>query len=79
MIKGLMALQTPTVAPRGIGLELERRRLEHRARRIEFVIAALHRLADARAPDGPIPAPLRQAIGGFSQELARVDRRRADL
>jgi hypothetical protein len=54
-------------------------RLEHRARRLEYGLAALRRLADTRAADGPVPAPLRQAIGAFAQDLAQVRRRLSDL
>jgi|GEM_PF-2675254 len=74
-----MASPTSTDAPGSIGLDLERVRLEHRARRLGFVIAALRRLADTRATDGPSRAPLHQAIAGFSQELAHADRRLAAL
>lgn len=74
---GAMASQTAAAPARTIGVELERRRLEHRARRIEYALAALRRLADTRAADGPVP--LRQAIGAFSQDLAQVRRRLSDL
>jgi len=67
-----MCPRTVDLAPGSIGHALERRRLEHRVQRIEFVIAALRRLSSARATDGPSPAPLRQAIAGFSQELTSV-------
>ena len=69
----------PAAAPRSIGIDLERQRLEHRARRIKLAIAALRRIADAHAPNGPAPAPLQQAIAGFSAEHARVDRHLAEL
>jgi len=58
-----------------IGRELERVRLEHRARRMGFAIAALRDLSDARAQNGAAPPALRQAIAGFSQELAQVRQR----
>jgi hypothetical protein len=74
----LVATQT-TASPGTIGADLERRRLEHRAQRIEFALAALRRLADARTVHGPVPPPLRQAMAGFSQELAQVQRRLANL
>lgn len=70
---------TTTHGKATIGVDIERRRLEHRAHRIEFTIAALSRLADTRAPDGPVPVPLREAIVGFSRELAELDRRLTDL
>jgi hypothetical protein len=56
---------------RPIGAELERVRLEHRARRIERALAVLR---DHRAypPDRDRPAALDQAIAGFRQELAAV-------
>lgn len=62
-----------------IGLELERVRLEHRARRMRFAIGALRELADSRAADGAAPPALQQAIARFSQELAQVRRRMNEL
>ena len=63
------------VGPRSIGDELERVRLEHHAARIGFVIDELRALSAARAPQGPIPVALHQAINGFSQELETIGRR----
>lgn len=68
----------PAAGSRTIGVELERVRLEHRARRVEFAIEALRGIADARAPQPPPPA-LTQAIEDFRQELARLRRRIAEL
>jgi DNA-binding transcriptional MerR regulator len=69
----------PETAARSIGEELERVRLEHRATRIGFVVAELRQLAELRAADGEIPAPLRQAINGFTQELEVISCRLRDL
>lgn len=75
-----MTSEHPVAGARSsIGLDLERQRLEHRARRVSYTIAALRRLADARASSGSVPAPMQQAIAGFSHELGRVERRLADL
>jgi hypothetical protein len=53
--------------------ELERRRIEHRARRVEQVLAALRARARAReATGGPVPAPLWHAVRGFEAELETV-------
>jgi len=75
-----MAISTrPTPIPEAprasIGRELERVRLEHRERRVGLAIAALRDLCDARAKNGAAPPALRQAIAGFSQELAQVRQR----
>ena len=65
----------PQARGTSIGRELERVRLEHRARRMGFAIAALRDLSDARAKNGAVPPALRQAIAGFSQELSQVRQR----
>jgi hypothetical protein len=74
-----MATKTAVPPPATIGGDLERLRLEHRAERIEFTIKALRRLADSRAPGRSAPAPLRQALDGFSDELATVRHRLTEL
>jgi hypothetical protein len=58
-----------------IGATLERHRLEHRVRRIELVLHALKRKADAHAAHGEVPAALHRAISAFSQELTDVNDR----
>jgi hypothetical protein len=55
--------------------ELEHCRLEHRARRLDLVIAALRERVSATAQTGDTPAALQQALSGFSSELAHVRRR----
>jgi hypothetical protein len=62
--------------PKSIGAALERQRLEHRARRLERVLAALddRRLYREQAESGTPPA-LREAIHGFRTELDAVERR----
>ena len=65
----------PAARATSIGRELERVRLEHRARRMSFAIAALRDISDARAKNGPAPPALRQAIAGFSRELSQVRQR----
>jgi hypothetical protein len=68
-----MAAKLPIPQPRSIGYCLERRRLEHRAERIEQVLAALRARARTRGPMGEhVPAPLAQALHGFEAELAAV-------
>ena len=57
---------------RPIGVDLERRRLQHRARRIERVIAVLQQRRSTGTPTGSRPAALDQAIAGFGAELASV-------
>ena len=79
MVKDAMAKPAVHAQPRTIGSDLERRRLEHRARRVGFALGALRRLADSREPDTQVPAPLDQAMAGFSQELADLHSRLADL
>lgn len=59
---------------------LERRRLEHRAGRVAHVIAALgDRVLYGEAHHGTAPKPLKQAIGDFRLELARIRRHLRDL
>lgn len=58
-----------------VGRELERRRLEHRARRLELVIAALHDRERAVGDDQQVPRGLRRSIADFSSELSQVKRR----
>ena len=56
--------------------DLERLRLEERARRMEAVIRELRARARHReARSGEVPVPLREAIDGFREELAGIDRR----
>jgi hypothetical protein len=54
-----------------IGSELERARLEHRARRIERVLGVL-RERRTGAHTGPRSAALDQAIAGFGEELGAI-------
>jgi hypothetical protein len=61
-----------------IGATLERHRLEHRVGRIELVLHALKRRADAHAAYGEVPAALHRAISAFSQELTDVNHRLAE-
>jgi hypothetical protein len=71
---------TPTTTHQGtLGAVLERDRLEHRARRVAFAIVALRRLADASTGPDPVPTPMRQAIDGFSAELAHINQRLREL
>jgi hypothetical protein len=58
--------------------DLERRRLEHRARRLELVLAALRDGAVPRAEALGAARPLRQAIAGFSSKLEAVRRHLAE-
>jgi hypothetical protein len=52
--------------------ELERHRLEHRARRLRLVVAALRERVAAAAAHGPVPPGLHRALADFSSELAQV-------
>jgi hypothetical protein len=66
--------QTPPHA-RSLRSELEMHRLEHRARRMAFVISALKAREEAYERRGTVPRPLHDAIAGFAAEL-RHDRQR---
>ncbi len=58
----------------------ERARLEHRAGRIERVIAELEdRAVYRRAVSGEAPAPLQRAIADFRIELGGIRRRLVEL
>ena len=55
-----------------LGSELERERLEHRARRLSLVVALLRERASSSSYGGTVPPGLQQAIANFSAELSRV-------
>ena len=62
--------------PKSLGAALERQRLEHRQRRLKRVLSALEdRRTFRQEADGSVPPALREAIGGFRQELDAVERR----
>jgi uncharacterized membrane protein YccC len=61
-----------TRSARSLGSQLERDRLEKRARRVRQVIDALRERASAR--EGGAPRPLRAAIEDFGRELADLER-----
>lgn len=60
---------------RALGRQLERDRLEQRARRVRAVLAALRERAAARDTAGGAPRPLRAAIDDFGRELAELEGR----
>jgi len=62
-----------------LGHDLERRRLEHRIRRVQRVVGALEDRATLRSSEGGIPPALTEAVRDFSSELSRLNRRLADL
>jgi hypothetical protein len=55
-----------------LGSDLERRRLEQRARHLRLVIALLHERASTSARAGATPPGLQHAIADFSAELSQV-------
>jgi len=65
----------PAPPPSTLGSALERDRLHHRTRRIEYVLVALRTRAGEYKRRGAVPEPLHQAIADFSRTLAD-DRRR---
>ena len=69
------SLSTSRTASRSLGRQLERDRLEQRARRVRQVIHALRERADARDSAGGAPRPLRAAIEDFGRELTELERR----
>jgi hypothetical protein len=62
---------------RSLAVDLEQRRLMHRAARIRRALIALRRIADGRS--GGAPAPLLHGIRDFRHELAEVEQRLRDL
>lgn len=62
-----------------IGTELERRRLEHRERRVAHVVGLLRARRETYRAGGTVPTPLGAAIRDFDRELAGVRRRLAEL
>lgn len=66
----------PAPRPASFADELARRRLEHRARRLEHVIAVLRTREARLRPARPASSsPLGSALAGFTDELATVQRR----
>ena len=59
-------------ARRSLGADLERSRLEHRARRIERVLAVLRDQRIRSDETGRRPIALDQAIGAFGEEFGAV-------
>jgi hypothetical protein len=72
----------PAPAPQGesrtLGRDLERRRLEVRAHRLELVLRALRDRGD-EATGERVPPGLEAAIHEFRTELGRVNARRGEL
>jgi hypothetical protein len=60
-----------------LAVQLEHRRLVHRAARIRHTLTAMRRLASSHREG--VPAPLRLGITDFGRELQRVERRLRDL
>jgi hypothetical protein len=75
-----MALRSSVqeLPPTSVGHDLERRRLEHRARRLHLVVAALRARASAASDSGSVPPALHRALADFTAELAHVRRRLGD-
>lgn len=71
----IAAESPPTVARRTLATDLEAHRLEHRTRRMAFVIDALKQRRESYKGRGAVPRPLNDAITEFSHQL-RSDRRR---
>ena len=73
-------MRTESTLDEPIGVELERRRLALSERRLELVIERLRERADdhTRTRGGP-PAPLREALVSFDQQLEDVRRRQGRL
>jgi hypothetical protein len=57
---------------RSIASDLERSRLEHRARRLDATLRALRDRVSDHQERGHVPQPLTEAIADFRSELARV-------
>jgi hypothetical protein len=60
---------------RTLASQLAHDRLRRRARRIEQVLVVLRDRRDSSTLHGPRPAALDQAIAGFGQELASIQKR----
>jgi hypothetical protein len=68
----MSALMPEAGRPSSLGQQPGRQRLEHRAHRLEHVVAALRERVSARETAGLVPPPLLAAIEGFEHELHRV-------
>ena len=67
-----------STSPASLGHRLEHERIEHRARRVRLVLAALQDRAVLRSRDGVVPPPLQEAIRGFHTELRTLNQRLSD-
>jgi hypothetical protein len=72
-----LTFPTATTPQRSLAVDLEQRRLMHRAARIRRALIAMRRIADGRTGDAP--AALMHGIRDFRLELADVERRLRDL
>lgn len=76
----MSSLTFPTqaaVRQHSLAVDLEQRRLTHRAARIRRALTQMRRIAEGRA--GEAPAPLMHGIRDFRHELAEVEQRLRDL
>jgi hypothetical protein len=69
----------PTTAPRTLAADLEAHRIEHRARRLAFVVDALEERRAIYGRGGQVPRPLNDVIAEFSHRLGTDRRRLAEL
>lgn len=68
-----------STVPTPIASDLERRRLEHRERRVARVVRTLRHRRESYRARGPVPAALGTAIRDFDGELAGIRRRLDEL
>jgi hypothetical protein len=68
---------TAEVHQHSLAVDLEQRRLTHRAARIRRALTAMRRIADGRTGDAP--PPLLHGMRDFRHELAAVEQRLRDL
>jgi hypothetical protein len=72
-------MSSTSISGSPLASELERRRLEHRERRVLRVVGTLRRRRDAYRAAGAVPAALGSVIRDFDDELARIRRRLDEL
>ncbi len=75
----LAAMATIPTRPASLAGDLERMRLEHRARRIMHVVGALRARRESYRAGGTVPLALGTAIRDLDRELGAVRRRLSEL
>lgn len=75
----MATIPTTSTRPASLGGDLERVRLEHRARRLMHVVGALRARRESYRAGGTVPLALGTTIRDLDRELGAVRRRLSEL